>query len=107
MFLLDFGKEAPKQKRKGRRQIINDALGLNAPSVDDELVLILGWDKASVSLRAQHMSRFSKHVAKGPPVRTRGLLGQWLSLAEHPSYSVWLAGFLGFALAQLRGGWGA
>ena len=78
MFLLDFGKEAPKQKRKGSRQIINDALRLNALSLDDELVLIWGWYKASVSLRAQHMSRLSKHFAKGPPVRTRALRGQWL-----------------------------
>ena len=43
LVLLDIGREAPKQKRKGRRQIINDALlllkaRLNAPSLDDELV---------------------------------------------------------------------
>ena len=39
MFLLDFGKEAPKEKRKGRSKIINDAMQLNVASLDDELVL--------------------------------------------------------------------
>ncbi len=28
------------------------------------------------------MTRLSKHVPKGPPVRTRGLLGQWPSLID-------------------------
>ena len=34
----------------------------------------------SLSELAGTSSCFSKHVPKGPPVRTRGLLGQWLSL---------------------------
>ena len=37
----------------------------------------------SLSELAGTSSCFSKHVPKGPPVRTRGLLGQWLIVAIH------------------------
>ena len=43
------------------------------------LVLSLAHTVALLPMK-QHMSRLSKRVLKGPPVRTRGLLGQWLSL---------------------------
>ena len=43
------------------------------------LVLSLAHTVALLPMK-QHMSRLSKRVPKGPPVRTRGLLGQWLSL---------------------------
>ena len=43
------------------------------------LLLSLAHTVALLPMK-QHMSRLSKRVPKGPPVRTRGLLGQWLSL---------------------------